>query len=146
MTKTGLLTAAALTALTFAPPANADLAAAQAILDAHREVPAFVPPGEPFDAASCMADKSVFTVPVTMTVPFVDALTAAMQRAAGEVGFDFEIWNNQGGMDAWTQGMAQAIAQDYDLVDLSAGLDPAILIPQIAEAKSDGMMVTTTHL
>ncbi|MEM6898114.1 MAG: substrate-binding domain-containing protein, partial [Pseudomonadota bacterium] len=69
-----------------------------------------------------------------------------MQRAAGEVGFDFEIWNNQGGMDAWTQGMAQAIAQDYDLVDLSAGLDPAILIPQIAEAKSDGMMVTTTHL
>ena len=139
-------TASALALATFATTAQADMEKAQAILDEHRQMPVFEAPGEPFDAATCMADKSIYTVPVTMAVPFVVALTDAMERAASEVGFDLEIWNNQGGMDAWTQGMSQAIAGGYDLVDVSAGLDPALLIPQIVEAKAAGMSVTTTHL
>lgn len=136
--------------LTLAPlAAHADeaaMAAAKAILDAHRAMPTFTPPGEPFDAKACMAGKSVLSVPVTMTVPFVEALEAAMTRAAGEVGFTYTLWENQGSLDAWIQGVAQAVAQKADLVDLAGGLNPELLGPQLAEAKAAGLKVTTTHL
>jgi len=136
--------------LAFAPlAAHADeaaMAAATAILDAHRAMPTFTPPGEPFDAKTCMADKSVLSIPVTMTVPFVEALESAMARAAGEVGFKYTLWENQGNFDAWVQGVGQAISQKFSLVDLAGGLNPELLGPQLAEAKAAGLKITTTHL
>ncbi|MBP1806279.1 sugar ABC transporter substrate-binding protein [Rubellimicrobium aerolatum] len=119
---------------------------AQAVLDAHRVVPDFAPQGEPFDAQACMADKKVFSIPITMIVPFVVELERAMTRAAEEVGFEYTVWENQGTSDAWIQGVNQAISQGYDLVDVTGGLNPAVLGPQLQEAKAAGMKVTTTHL
>lgn len=127
-------------------PARADLATAQAILDAHRALPTFTPPGEAFDARSCMAGRRVFSIPVTMTVPFVVELQRAMQRAAAEVGFEYTVWENQGAGDIWIQGVNQAIAQGYDLLDLNGGLNPEWLGPQLAEARAAGLAITTTHL
>ena len=39
------------------PAAAVDLNAARADIEAHKQVPKFTPPGEPFDARACMKDK-----------------------------------------------------------------------------------------
>lgn len=149
MTDRLLLTAAVIGALGVPMVASAEshsMELAMAILDAHREIPDFVAPGEAFDAQACMADKKVLSIPVTMTVPFVEALEAAMARAAGEVGFEYTVWENPGSFDAWIQGVNQAIAQGYDIVDMAGGLNPELLGPQLAEARAAGLTITTTHL
>lgn len=120
--------------------------AAQAVIDQYRVIPEFAPLGEPFDAAACMADKRVFSVPITMAIPFVVELTNAMTRAAEDVGFELTVWENQGGTDAWIQGVNQAVAQGYDLIDVTGGLNPAVVGPQLQEARDAGILVTTTHL
>lgn len=119
---------------------------AQALIAKHREIPEFVPLGEPFDARACMADKKVFSIPVTMTVPFVVALQDAMSRAAADVGFEYTVLATQGGMDSYIQGVERAVSQGYDLIDLTGGLNPIVIGPQLMQAKAAGLTVTTTHL
>ncbi|MBQ2263554.1 MAG: substrate-binding domain-containing protein [Loktanella sp.] len=119
---------------------------ALALIEKHREIPAFVPQGDPFDARTCMADKSVFSIPVTMTIPFAVALEDAMSRAAADVGFRYTVWETQGGMDSYIQGVDQAVSQGYDLVDLAGGLNPVVIGPQLMQAREAGLTVTTTHL
>lgn len=119
---------------------------AQSVVEEYRAIPEFVPQGEPFDARACMADQRIFSVPITMSIPFVVELTNAMSRAAEEVGFEFTVWENQGGTDAWIQGVNQAVAQGYDLIDVTGGLNPAVVGPQLQEAREAGLLVTTTHL
>ncbi|WP_182911637.1 substrate-binding domain-containing protein [Paracoccus sp. JM45] len=93
-----------------------------------------------------MADKSVFSIPVNMAIPFNVELQKAMRRAAEDVGFTYTTWENQGASDSWIQGVNQAIAQDYSLIDVAGGLNPEMLAPQLREAKAAGLAVTTTHL
>jgi len=119
---------------------------ANALIATHSEIPVFTPPGEPFDARACMADKSVFSIPVTMTIPFTVALEDGMARAAQDVGFKYTVWETQGGMDSYIQGVDQAISQDYDLIDLAGGINPEWIGPQLMQAKDAGAMITTTHL
>ncbi|WOI58020.1 sugar ABC transporter substrate-binding protein [Palleronia sp. LCG004] len=138
-----------LTAATILLPgiASADaMSDAQALVERHRQIPQFEAMGEPFDARACMADKRIFSVPVSMTIPFMVALSDAMSRAADEVGFEFTLWENQGGSDAWIQGVNQAVSQGYDLVDVAGGLNPAVIAPQLMEARAAGLKVSTTHL
>jgi ribose transport system substrate-binding protein len=144
--KSALVASAALwPGLAVATDADA-MARAQSVIDQYRAIPEFAPQGEPFDARACMADQRVFSVPVTMAIPFVVELTNAMSRAADEVGFEFTVWENQGGSDAWIQGVNQAVAQGYDLIDITGGLNPAVVGPQLQEAREAGLLVTTTHL
>jgi ribose transport system substrate-binding protein len=119
---------------------------AQDLIAAHRIIPDFAAQGEPFDAKACMADKKVFSIPVTMTIPFTVALEDAMARAAADVGFEYTVWETQGGMDSYIQGVDQAITQGYDLIDLTGGLNPVVIGPQLMQAKAAGAMITTTHL
>jgi ribose transport system substrate-binding protein len=116
-----LLAASALA--TASMPAAADpMTDAQTIIEAHRAMPVFDAPGEPFDAKACMADKKVLSIPISMTIPFNVELQKAMASAAAEVGFTYTTWDNQLKLDQWIQGISQAISQDYDVVDLAAGL------------------------
>ena len=128
-------------------PGHADaMSDAKALIEKHRSIPDFVPQGEPFDAKACMADKKVFSIPVTMTVPFAVALEDAMSRAAADVGFEYTVWETQGGTDSYIQGVDQAVTQGYDLIDLAGGLNPAVIGPQLMQARESGAMITTTHL
>ncbi len=108
-------------------------------------MPVFAPPGEPFDAKACMADKKVLSIPISMTIPFNVELQKAMASAAEEVGFTYTTWDNQLKLDQWVQGISQAISQKYDVVDLAGGLNPEVLGPQLAEARSAGLKISTTH-
>lgn len=146
--KLSVLAATALVATTLVSgsPAKADMAAAQALIDKHRAVPTFTPPGPAFDAKACMAGKKIFQIPLSMTNPFNVAIAKSMSEGAKAVGFKFTVWENQAKMDQWVQGMATAVGEKYDLIDLQGGIPPAALGPQIQDAHAKGVKVTTTHL
>lgn len=132
--------------LAVATPSAADpMADAKAIIEQHRAMPVFVPPGEPFDAKACMAGKKVLSIPISMTIPFNVELQKAMKSAAAEVGFTYTTWDNQLKVDQWVQGISQAISQKYDAIDLAGGLNPEVLGPQLSEARTAGLKISTTH-
>ncbi len=138
------LTSAAALAL-LASPALADLDAAKALVAQYSAAPTFTAPGEAFDAAACMADKSMFVIPLTNANPFNAAISQGMVDAAALVGFDLRAWETQMDPTQWIQGISTAVAEEYDLIDLQGGLPPEFLIPQITEAQDAGLLVTATH-
>ncbi|MEM9009648.1 MAG: sugar ABC transporter substrate-binding protein [Pseudomonadota bacterium] len=138
------LSLAALAAL-IATPAAADLDAARALIEKHSVLPEFTAPGPAFDAQACMADKSMFVIPLTNANPFNETISQGMIQAAGEVGFELRSWETQLDPTQWIQGINTAVSEGFDLIDLQGGLPPEFIVPQITEARDAGLMVTTTH-
>src|ERR1700683_5189321 len=103
--------------------------------------PSFVAAGPAFDAKACMAGKSIFSIPVSSANPFTANIEKAMASAAARVGFKFTIWENQGQSSQWVQGMNAALNQKASLIDLLAGTDPRVLVPQVREARAAGVPV-----
>lgn len=127
-----------------APTTQADIAASKAIIAKYSKVPKFVAPGPAFNAKQVMRGKKVMIIPVTSQIPITQVLTASMAREAKRVGFTFTNWQNQGKADQWIQGIQQAISQRYDVVDLLA-IPPAVLKPQIDQARRAGVKVISSH-
>lgn len=128
-----------------ATPALADMDAAKALIEQYSKLPEFTAPGPAFDAKACMADKSMFVIPLTNANPFNAAISAGMVEAAGQVGFKIRDWETQMDPTQWIQGITTAVAEGYSLIDLQGGLPPEFLVPQIAEARAKGVKVTATH-
>jgi ribose transport system substrate-binding protein len=125
--------------------ATPDLAHAQAIIDAHSQMPAFTPPGPPFDARKCMAGKSLLSIPTSSAIPFVDGIESSMGTVAKQVGFKFSQWKNQGRPTQWVQGMAFGTDNKFTGIDLMGGIIPNALAPQVAAANKAGVKVFATH-
>lgn len=132
------------TAAPTAPAAKADIAAAKAIIAKYSKLPKFVAPGPAFNARKAMKGKKVMIIPVTSQIPITQVITASMTRQAKRIGFTFTNWQNQGKADQWIQGIQQAISQKYDVVDLLA-IPPAVLKPQIDQARRAGVKVISSH-
>jgi ribose transport system substrate-binding protein len=107
--------------------------------------PKFVAPGPPFDARKCMQGKSILSIPVSSANPFTANIEVAMQNVAKKVGFKFIEWSNQGQIAQWVQGMDTALNQKVDLIDLLAGTDPRVLVPQVKAAQAAGIPVVASH-
>jgi ribose transport system substrate-binding protein len=107
--------------------------------------PSFVAPGPAFDAKACMAGKSIFSIPVSSANPFTANIEKAMAAAASKVGFKFTTWENQGQSSQWVQGMNAAMNEKASLIDLLAGTDPRVLVPQIREARAASIPVVPSH-
>lgn len=132
--------------LTVAASATAaDLTPFEKQLAPYTEKPAFVAPGPSFDAAKCMKGKSIFAIPASSANPFNANIVKSMQALAKKVGFNFTVWENQGQPAQWAQGMDNAIAKKVDLIDLLAGADPRVLVPQVKAAQAAGIPVIATH-
>jgi ribose transport system substrate-binding protein len=125
--------------------ATPDLAHAQAVIAAHSEIPDFVPPGPPFDARTCMAGKSLLSIPTSSAIPFLDGIENSMTNVAKQVGFKFVQWKNQGRPTQWVQGMAFGIDNKFTGIDLMGGIIPNALAPQVAAADKAGVKVFATH-
>jgi ribose transport system substrate-binding protein len=132
-------------AMALSAPAMADMAAAEALLAKHSVLPTFEPPGEAFDAKACMADKSMFVIPLTNANPFNAAISKGFVDAAAIVGFKLRDWQTQMDPAGWAQGISTAVAEKFSLIDLQGGLPPEFLGPQIGEARAAGLKVTATH-
>ncbi len=132
-------------AIGLASPAFADMDAAKALLDKYSQLPEFTAPGPAFDAKSCMADKKVFVLPLTNANPFCTAISNGFNIAADTLGVELRDWETQLDPAGWIQGISTAVAEGYDLIDLSCGLPPELVQPQVLEAQSAGLKVTATH-
>lgn len=145
--KRGLLTAAIGAAGIVAAAAEGDLTAkAEAALAKYRSVPTFEAPGEPFDAKACMAGKRILSIPASSAVPFIATINAGMSKLASEIGFEYQVWENQGQVSQWVQGLNHGASNKFDLIELLAGADPRSLEPQIKAARDAGSMVIASHL
>jgi ribose transport system substrate-binding protein len=107
--------------------------------------PEFVAPGPAFDAQACMKGKTILSIPVSSANPFTANIEKAMAAAAKKVGFNFITWENQGQSSQWVQGMNAAVNQKVDLIDLLAGTDPRVLVPQVQAAQAAKIPVIASH-
>jgi ribose transport system substrate-binding protein len=107
--------------------------------------PEFVAPGPAFDAQACMKGKTILSIPVSSANPFTANIEKAMAAAAKKVGFKFTTWENQGQSSQWVQGMDTAVNQKVNLIDLLAGTDPRVLVPQVQAAQAAKIPVVASH-
>lgn len=117
-----------------------------AALEPYKKLPEFQAAGEPFDAKACMADKSIISIPASSAIPFLKTINESMAKIADELGFKFHVWENQGQVSQWVQGIDYAIANKFNLIDLLAGSDPRFLEPQVKAARDAGATVVAAHL
>ena len=92
-----------------------------------------------------MKGKSILSIPVSSANPFTANIEKSMQGVAAKVGFKFTTWENQGQSSQWMQGMDTALNQKVSLIDLLAGTDPRVLVPQIAAARAAKIPVIASH-
>jgi len=133
-----------------ATPASGEQAAgvkaAQAEIEKYRALPRFEAPGEAFDARAAARGKTLLSIPASSSIPFVQTLQDGVKALAGDLGFTFLEWPNQGRPVQWVQGMGAAVDRDADAVNLMAGINPDALGPQIKQATGAGIPVIASHL
>ena len=142
----GAVAVAGAAAFSGAPAARADdVSYFQHQIEPYMAKPGFVAPGEAFDAAECMKGKSILSIPVSSANPFTANIEKAMAAVAKKVGFKFTTWENQGQSSQWVQGMDTAVNQKVSLIDLLAGTDPRVLVPQVKAAQAAHIPVIASH-
>ena len=107
--------------------AAGDLATAQQVVDLHRKSPVFEAPGPAFNIRDCAAGKKMLSIPNTSANPFVTGLIAGEVEVGKEIGLQVMPWQNQGQPNQWIQGFDYAISNKFDIVDLIAGINPAVV-------------------
>ncbi|MGK5114221.1 MULTISPECIES: sugar ABC transporter substrate-binding protein [unclassified Geodermatophilus] len=108
--------------------------------------PQFEAQGEAFSVAG-LAGKKIFSMPVSSQLEGCDRMARTVVDIAKSVGMtDSTYFQNDGGPQAWVQGMNLAINQGYDGVALVCGIDPAALAPQMEAARAAGIAVVDMHL
>jgi ribose transport system substrate-binding protein len=122
-----------------------DLSYFEKQIDPYTKKPEFVAAGPAFDAQACMKGKTILSIPVSSANPFTANIEKAMAAAAKKVGFKFITWENQGQSSQWVQGMDTAVNQKVDLIDLLAGTDPRVLVPQVNAAQAAKIPVVASH-
>jgi ribose transport system substrate-binding protein len=108
--------------------------------------PEFEAQGEAFSVAP-LAGKKILSMPVSSQLEGCDRMARTVVDIAKSVGMtDSTYFQNDGGPQAWVQGMNLAINQGYDGVALVCGIDPASLAPQMEAARAAGIAVVDMHL
>ena len=101
-------------------------------------------PGPPFDASKARG-KTIFIIPESSSIPFINTIDDSIQKVAKLVGVKTTMYTNQAQPSQWAAGMNQAIAQKPDLIMLQGAPDPRVLQPQLIAAKKAGIPVLVTH-
>jgi len=126
--------------------ATADMSYVAGQIKQYTGVPRFTPPGPAFNARKAAQGKSLFVIPASSTIPFVQTISDNMRGVAKTVGLQYIEWPNQGQPSQWAQGMDSATSRKVSAVDLLAGINPAVLEPQIKAARSAGVGTVVAHL
>ena len=124
--------------------AGPNLSYVNAQIRAYSAVPKFVAPGPAFSTAKARG-KTVFNIPFSSSIPFVITIDQSMQRIAKRFGINFVEYSNQGQPVQWAQGIGQAINQKANVISLNGAPNPAVLQPQLKQARAAGIAVTATH-
>ena len=57
----------------------------------YRQMPKFEAPGEALDAAACMKDKAILSIPASSAVPFIKTIQTTMEQVAKDVDLAFRL-------------------------------------------------------
>jgi ribose transport system substrate-binding protein len=127
--------------------ASAASGVAQSVLDSVAKFSApntsFAPPGPPVKTGA-LKGKKIFVIP-SIANPFVQNITDNIKAADDSQGLVTTVFDNQGQISQWAQGIQQAIGSKQDLIMLNGCPDPRALGPQIAAAKAAGIPVICVH-
>ena len=118
----------------------------QAKFDALTGVPEFSFTADPIDAKTLMQGKKWMTIPGTSANPFNQTICEAMSKLGTQIGFQYDLFSNQGASEEYIAALDGAKAQGYTLVDLQAGPSPLVLKAQIQNCIDSGVKVVTSHL
>ncbi len=120
------------------------VAAAQAIIDAAKEIPSSSDLGDPIDVTA-LAGELIVSIPIDAGLEFYQVGENAMQTIAEAAGLTYETFPTDGSPTSFQQAFAQAIAKDAGAILLNGPL-PETLEPQIEEAAAAGIPVIPVHL
>ncbi|MCW2919422.1 MAG: ABC-type sugar transport system periplasmic component-like protein [Actinomycetia bacterium] len=122
---------------------NSVATAAGALIDQYTAAPAFSAPGPAFDPSKARG-KTVFVIPVSASVPFNTYVGKNVTAALQNFGIKTVYYSATGQVSQWVAGMNTAISQHVAAIDL-IDVDPAVVGPQIAQAKAAGIPVIVDH-
>ncbi|WP_084269591.1 sugar ABC transporter substrate-binding protein [Patulibacter minatonensis] len=106
-------------------------------------VPTFKPEGEQLDVSS-LKGKTVYSIPITTSIPFYKDGEAAMSAAAKKAGVKYVTFPAQGKVSDFQQGFSDAINAKASVIILNGPL-PDTLAPQLRAAKAAGVKVIAAH-
>jgi ribose transport system substrate-binding protein len=106
-------------------------------------VPEFKTDAEPIDISS-LKGKTVYSIPITTSIPFYKDGEAAMSAAAKKAGVKYVTFPSQGKVSDFQQGFSDAINAKAEVIILNGPL-PDTLQPQIRQAKAAGIKVIAAH-
>lgn len=124
-----------------APGAAAHL---KQVLDSYMGPVKFVMPGAPIDP-SPLKGKLIFNIPNSTAIPWCDVVDHQLEDFAKLAGLHAETWQSNGQLGQWVQGFDTALSHRAALIDVSCGLDPAVVAPQIRQASGQGIPVVAAH-
>jgi len=107
-------------------------------------VPKLTSPGDAVNV-SALAGKKVFVIPLFSTNQYNQQIDSAMESAGELSKISVKVFDNQGQVNQWVSGIGQAISEKYDVIVLSGGIDPRVLLPQIDEAQKSGIKVISSQ-
>jgi ribose transport system substrate-binding protein len=123
---------------------SSGLAALRAKIAHYMQAPSWVSPGPSINPAS-LSGKKILVIPTSSAIPFCSDISAEMASVAKQFGVAVTQYANQGEPSQWVAGVDQALSTHQNLVDLTCGLNPATLGPQISQLKSAGIDVVSAH-
>ncbi len=106
-------------------------------------VPKFESDAEPIDVSS-LKGKTVYSIPITTSIPFYKDGEAAMAAAAKKAGVKYVTYPSQGKVSDFQQGFSDAINAKASVIILNGPL-PDTLQPQIRQAKKAGIKIIAAH-
>ncbi len=118
--------------------------AVTARLTAGAQIPTLVNPGSKIDSSEAKG-KSIFVIPLFSNNQYNQLIDAAMVQAGRLTDTSVRVFENQGQVNQWVAGMNEAISQKVGVIVLSGGIDPRLLLPQIADARARGIKVISSQ-
>src|ERR1700759_5767501 len=73
-----------------------DLEALRKDIETYKVLPKFVPPGSAFDAKKLMQNKTIISIPVSSSIPFITTLEQAFSNVSNKGACKCRESNNQG--------------------------------------------------
>ncbi|GAA0311176.1 sugar ABC transporter substrate-binding protein [Kineococcus aurantiacus] len=133
------------TAATGGGEVDADgVAAATAAVQAATGDPAFELDAPAF-AMSGIRGKTVFNIPNSSAVPYVQAVDEESAAIAERYGATWVEYTNQGTPTEHSAGIDQAISRRADVIVLAQGINVDLIVPALQRAKAAGIPVVVTH-
>lgn len=114
------------------------IAAVNEAVDAARAPLDLVLPSEPLDLAA-LKGKNIWVINV-LTNQFISDSNEGYQAAADAAGVNLTIFDGEGSVNKWNEGIQQAIAQGADGIALF-GIDSSIVSEAVKEAADAGIPV-----